>query len=420
MNIKINPMEINGEISAISSKSHVHRLLIGAALAENSCEIYFNKLSKDIEATANCLKAMGAEIIYENNKFKINPIKKIENNVILPCGESGSTLRFLLPVIGALGISGDFKTEGKLSSRPISPLKEELIKKGMIITCNKDIIHGEKQICSGKYILPGNISSQFITGLLFALPLLKNDSKIIITTDVQSQGYIDLTINVLKEFGINIEFKDNTFYIKGNQKYHAPEKIYAEGDWSNSAFWLTMGALSEKGITCNGLNLNSLQGDKAILDILKKFGAHIKIENNTITVKSNKLYGNKFNCSQIPDIAPEIAILGVFAEGKTEVFGAERLRLKECDRIKAICTCLKNLGADIIEKSDGFIINSVKNLKGGKVNSFNDHRIAMMCAISAIKSENPIIIENAEAINKSYPDFYKDYIKLGGKIEKEV
>ncbi len=420
MNIKIIPSKIYGNTEAISSKSHIHRLLIAAALSENSSEIYFNKSSMDIYATKNCLIAMGFRITEENCKFKISPGENINKNLSLPCGESGSTLRFLLPIAGALGINGDFITKGKLAKRPLSPLKEELTDKGMTIFCKDDIIHVENKLSYGEFKLPGNISSQFITGLLFALPLLSNDSKILITTPIESRSYIDLTLAVLKQFDITIEEKENFFYIKGNQKYIAPKKIYAEGDWSNSAFWLTMGAFSEKGISCMGLNPNSLQGDREILDILKKFGADVTIEKNKITVKANKLHGIKINCEQIPDIVPEIAVLGALAYGETIVSGAERLRIKESDRINAICTCLKNLGAHIEEKNDGFIITGREFLNGGKVNSFNDHRIAMMCAVAAVKCKNPVIIENAEAVNKSYPDFYIDYMKLGGKTEKEV
>ena len=419
MNIKIFPSKLSGELPAISSKSHIHRLLIAAALSENSCEIYFNQSSNDIYATKDCLMAMGADIIEYKDKFLVNPIKKNKNNILLPCKESGSTLRFLLPVIGALGIAGDFKTEGNLAMRPLSPLKEELSQNGMSISQRCNIIHTENMLNSGNFILPGNISSQFVTGLLFALPLLSDDSKITITSPMESKSYIGLTLSVLKAFGINIIKIENGFYIKGKQKYIAPNKIYSEGDWSNSAFWLTMGGFSEKGIDCTGINSRSIQGDREILNILKSFGAKVEVYENKITVKQNKLQGIKINCCQTPDIAPEIAVLGALAEGKTVVCGAQRLRIKECDRIKAICLCLENLGADITEKTDGFIINGRNTLRGGVVNSFNDHRIAMMCAVLSSKCENPVIIQNAEAVNKSYPNFFSDFIKLGGKIEKE-
>ena len=419
MNIKIIPKNLYGNIKAISSKSHVHRLLIAAALSENPSCIIAEKVSDDINATVDCLRALGAEIEKSENIFKIYPINKLNKSAFLKCGESGSTLRFMIPLVGALGTEAIFERLGRLSQRPLSPLKEELLKKGQILTdAEKGLLKSTGNLCGGEYFLPGNISSQFITGLLFALPLCKRDSFIHITTKIESQGYINLTLDVLKAFNIEIKNEKDGFFIKGNQRYISPKINNAQGDWSNSGFWLTAGAFSERGITVDGLYLNSLQGDKEILNILKKFGAQVKESKNSVFVKANKLKATNIEASQIPDIVPEVALLGALAEGKTVITGAGRLRIKECDRLEALEKGLGALGANIKQTEDGLVINGVNELKGGKVHSFNDHRIVMIFSVAAIKCKNPVIIENSDAVNKSYPDFFKDYNMLGGHAEE--
>lgn len=419
MNTEIIPEKLHGSIKAISSKSHVHRLLIAAALAENPSSITVERASDDINATADCLIALGADIKKVGNQFKINPIKNKKQCALLKCGESGSTLRFLIPIAGALGVDAVFERLGRLSERPLSPLKEELLKKGQVLKDSEGgFLKTSGKLFGGEYYLPGNVSSQFITGLLFALPLCEKDSFIHITTEVESRGYIDLTLDVLKSFNIDIKSEKDGFSIKGNQKYIAPEENISQGDWSNSGFWLTAGAFSEKGIEVEGLSLNSSQGDKEILNILKKFGAYIEESNGKIFVRESKLRGTFIEASQIPDIVPEVALLGALAEGRTVITGAERLRIKECDRLEALEKGLNALGAKVKQTENGLIIDGVKELNGGKVSSFNDHRMAMLFAVAAVKCKNPVIIENSQAVKKSYPDFFEDFKKLNGRVRE--
>ena len=278
MNAKCTPSEISGTIRAISSKSDAHRILICAALSKNRTRIYCNVMSKDIVATCSCLKSMGTEISVDGDFVTVIP-KEFNKKAEIDCNESGSTLRFLMPVVSALGIDTIINGSGRLPQRPISPLKEEMEKKGVTFhTDNKFPLHLTGQLQSGEYEIQGNISSQFITGLLFALPLLDGDSKIKLIPPVESKSYLDITVSVLKKFGIEIKEKENVYIVKGNQQFISPKEITVQGDWSNASFFLCAGALCEKGVTVTDLDINSPQGDKKILDVLKKMGADVKIK----------------------------------------------------------------------------------------------------------------------------------------------
>lgn len=418
MNIKITSSPLTGEINAIPSKSDAHRNLIAAALSKNKSVINCGLISKDIEATANCLNAMGAKIECIGEKLAVTPIDKsnLPDAAELFPVESGSTFRFLLPICGALGINSSFHLEGRLGSRPITPLSREMEQKGISFSApveNNVKISGKMQ--SGEFVLNGDVSSQFVTGLLFALPLLNIDSKIRLIPPVLSKPYIDMTIDTLKKFGIQITQNENEYIIKGNGEYTAPPKINIDGDWSNAAFFLSAGALTD-GITVKGLNQNSLQGDKKILDLLLQMGAHITKSENSITVKKGSINGINIDAGDIPDIIPIISVVAAAAQGgMTSVTNAKRLRLKECDRLAAMCECLNNVGAAVAEMDDGLVVWSSEKLCGGNVFSFNDHRIVMSMAIASIICKDDVIIKNAEAVEKSYPHFFEDFNKLGGK-----
>lgn len=415
MEMRCTPAILSGKIKAISSKSHAHRVLICSALASEPTKINCNVLSKDITATVECLKMLGAEIKIEENTLFVNP-QKFSEKAEIDCGESGSTLRFLLPVVSALGIDTTINAHGRLPERPLSPLKEELEKKGVVFkTDNKYPLHITGNLQRGEYELAGNVSSQFVSGLLFALPLLDGDSKISLIPPVESKSYIDMTVATLRDFGILIEETENTYIIKGNQKYISPKEITIEGDWSNSAFFLCAGALSKDGVTVSGLNINSTQGDKKILDILKRMGASVEV-NDEITVKKNKLMGTMVNGGDIPDLVPIVSVMGAMCDkGVTHIVNASRLRLKESDRIATTEALLTKVGAAVSETDDGLVIWGENDLIGGRVEGANDHRIVMSAAILSCLCALPVDIVDAEAVNKSYPHFFEDFNSLGGK-----
>lgn len=415
MTVNCTPSDMKGIIRAISSKSHAHRLLICAALSQNETRIRCNVMSKDIAATICCLKAMGTEISVDGDVITVTP-KSFVGKADLDCGESGSTLRFLMPLVSALNIDTTITGHGRLPQRPISPLKEEMEKKGITFhTDNKFPLHLSGQLQSGEYEIQGNISSQFITGLLFALPILHGDSTIRLIPPVESKSYLDITVSVLREFGIEIEEKENLYIIKGEQKYISPKEITVQGDWSNASFFLSAGALSEIGVTVTGLDINSPQGDKKILDVLKNMGAEVTIGDNEITVKKNKLVGIIVDASDIPDLVPIISVVTASCKGETKIINAGRLRIKESDRIKSVVEMINSVGGNAEETHDGIIIHESKDLIGGTVNGYNDHRIVMSASILSILCKENVIITDGKAVEKSYPDFFSDFNKMGGK-----
>lgn len=418
MEVTISPGRLRGTIRMIESKSHVHRLLIAAALGKSNIHIGCIESSADIDATVRCLNALGADIMKTETEYHVNPITLSDTLSFLDCGESGSTLRFLLPVIGSLGKNAEIKLFGRLSERPLSPLWEELIAHGMCLSKpQSDIIRCSGQLSPGTYTIPGNISSQFISGLLFALPFLQGDSVINVTGKLESKSYINMTLDALSSFGIQIKTEGQKFFISGNQCARSSD-IVAEGDWSNAAFWLSAGALNTR-VSCTGLNPFSLQGDRAIVDLLKQFGAIVDIKNSTVSAENAPLTGITIDAEQIPDLVPILAVCATAAIGKTEIIHAERLRIKESDRLATVSTMLHALGADIHETKDGLTINGGRPLIGGvTVSSCNDHRIAMSAAIAATVCEKPVTITNAQAVNKSYPKFWEHFEDLGGIITR--
>lgn len=416
MNIKIIPTPLKGEVEAVSSKSVLHRALIAAALSSEPTIIEYSGLSEDIKATIGCLSALGAQIDTGERQIAVTPISK-PRDCVLDCNESGSTLRFLLPLAPALNINASFTGRGRLPSRPLSPLYEELLKKGCSLTPQGVFplaVSGKLE--SGDYTVAGNVSSQFITGLMLSLPLLKGDSRIFVTPPVESKPYINLTVSVLSNFGIEITEKDNVYLIKGGQKYRSPKIYKAEGDWSNAAFWLCAGALGNK-ITVTSLSRHSCQGDSKILDILSRMGAKVLVAGDKITAAGAPLNTADIDASDIPDLVPVISAVAAFAKGKTRIYNAERLKIKESDRLFAVSSCISALGGKILAVPGGLEIEGGNFLCGGTVDSFGDHRIAMTAAIAATRCREIVVIKNAEAVEKSYPDFFRDYKMLGGVFD---
>jgi len=418
----IKSSKLSGIIHIPPSKSISHRAIISAALAKGISEINNLMMSQDIEATLEGMKAFGAEIKkISDSSLRIrgmhhDPLKSSE----ISCRESGSTLRFLIPIAAAFSQSSMIFTGTKrLGERPLTPYYELFEKQNLSYKTNNGKLPLEIKgsLKSDEFFLPGNISSQFITGLLFALPLLNGDSSLHITSTLESKGYIDLTLDILRHFGIQItNTDDKNFYIQGNQTYVSKD-YQVEGDFSQGAFWIVAGLIGNE-LNIKGLNTHSLQGDKVILDIVAKMGGNLLIESNRILVKPSKTKGIVIDASQCPDLVPILAVLGSVSEGTTEIVNASRLRIKESDRLASTTRELNKLGAEIIEKTDSLIITGKKHLKGGVVDSWNDHRIAMAMAIASIKCSEPVTITGSDSVKKSYPSFWKDFIKLGGELDE--
>ena len=395
MNQNISPSPLRGSIPAIPSKSAAHRLLICAALADSPTEVICHGTSKDIEATRACLAAM-------------------ETGGILPCGESGSTLRFLLPVAEALGLEAEFLMEGRLPQRPLAPLDAQLTGHGARLSRPApDRLRVSGRLTPGDYTLPGNVSSQYISGLLFALPLLDAPSTLTVTGTVESAPYIAMTLDALGQFGVDVAVHNQVYAIPA-RGYRSPGKALVEGDWSNAAFWLCAGALAGPVIV-TGLKPDSLQGDKAVLDILAQFGAKTEQNGEHFTVFPGALQALDIDAAAIPDLVPVLSVVAAAAPGVTRIYNAGRLRLKESDRIRTVCAMLQNLGADAEETADGLLIRGGKPLTGGTVDSANDHRIAMAAAVASVLCQGDVTVTGAEAVNKSYPGFWEDFEKLQKK-----
>ena len=391
---------LSGSIAAIPSKSAAHRALICAALAKGETDIYCPALSKDIEATADCLRALGAKIDYREGSFHVRPIEKPRPMADLNCGESGSTLRFLLPVVCALGCGARIKMGGRLPQRPLSPLWEELERHGARLSHEcEDLLLVGGQLSSGEYRIRADISSQFISGLLFALPLLDGDSSLELEGNIESIGYIRMTERVQRLFGLELPFEGRRYAVARSAAYRSPGGIEVEGDWSNAAFWLTASMLSGGGIELTGLDEDSAQGDRAIIEALAK-------------IRSG---GAVIDAKDIPDLVPVLAVAAAGSAGRTEFINAGRLRIKESDRIASVYRMIGALGGHCEELAEGLIVEGSGKLRGGVVDGENDHRIVMSAAVAAIICSEPVTVLGAQASAKSYPGFFEDYRMLGGK-----
>lgn len=397
MDITIQPGKLRGTIRAIPSKSQAHRLLICAAFADKPTQLICPQTNQDIEATADCLRALGADICRTDNGYLVTPIKKLPASAILNCCESGSTLRFMLPIAGALGVKTTFQTAGRLSSRPLSPLWEEMERMGCALSRpNSDTIACAGKLNAGKYRIDGSVSSQFISGLLFATALLSGKSTLEITGKIESAPYIQMTQQALSAFGVPM-LGDQ---ISGAFPFHSPGIADVEGDWSNAAFFLTAAAMGST-LTVEGLNEVSAQGDRAIVSALNSLSENITI-----------------SAADIPDLVP---ILSVAAAAKCgAVFtNIRRLRLKESDRVASVIAMLNALGIRAEATEDTLTVYPGQ-IQGGIVDSCNDHRIAMSAAIAATVATAPVTILGAQCVAKSYPSFWEEYSRLGGNYEQYI
>ena len=382
MDISIHPRLLRGEVHIPPSKSMAHRLLFCAALSDNATQLVCPETNRDIEATVECLNALGANIIRTDSGYTVFPISGIPETAQLPCGESGTTLRFLLPIVGALGIDATFQMEGRLPYRPLAPLWEEMERMGCTL-CRptENTIRCTGKLRPGAYSIDGSVSSQFISGLLFASSLLPGGT-LKITGKAESAPYIAMTQAVMEQFH--------------TPHYHSPGRITVEGDWSNAAFWVAAAHCGNDGICISDIDNDSLQGDRAILDILPPL------------IKSCPT----ISASDIPDLIPILSVAAALNHGAVFT-NIGRLRLKESDRVASILAMLQALGGQAEATEDTLTVFGT-GLTGGIVDSFSDHRIAMSAAIAATVCKDPVTILGAECVNKSYPKFWEAYARLGG------
>lgn len=419
-NVNIQPSALNGTVVIPPSKSDVHRAIICAALSRGKCKIAPVALSEDIKATIGCFETLGAKIDIKDDVLSIDGSNLFNKNEYdLFCNESGSLLRFIIPVVCAYGKKALFTGAGRLPERPLGVYLDCLPKAGIKCTTKGGLpLEVEGQLQPGIFEIPGDVSSQFITGLLFALPLLKADSKIVLTSPLESRAYVDITTNCMQKFGVEVQSTDYGYFVKGNQQYK-PIDYATEGDWSNAAFFMTAAAL-KGNITVKGVSSDSPQGDKQIAQILRRFGADVQLKRNSVTVKKASLKAIDIDARQIPDLVPILTVCAAFADGTTHITGAERLRIKESDRLSAIADALTGLGAKVEEKPDGLVITGVKSLTGGKVEGVNDHRIVMSMSVAALMANGTVTITDRESINKSYPGYFEEYNRLGGKSDVDL
>lgn len=417
--VKIIPTKLKGVVQVPPSKSLAHRAIICASLAKGVSRIDNIEYSKDIQATIKAMKSLGTIIEeFENYLIIDGTTTFTKQNSEIDCEESGSTLRFMVPISIVEENKVHFVGRGNLGKRPLDTFYEIFERQNIGYMYKKDVLdlYVIGKLKPDHYIIPGNISSQFITGLLFALPLLKGDSIIEITSTLESKGYIDLTLQMLSQYGIKIINNDyKSFVVMGNQEYQAHD-YRVEADFSQAAFYLVAGAIGND-VVLTDLNLNSLQGDKATLSILEAMGAKINVVSDGIKVTGENLSATQVDASQCPDVIPVVSVALALAQGKSEVINAKRLRIKECDRIIATSSQLNELGGSVVELSDSMTIRGVSEFVGGNCSSFADHRIAMMLAIATTRCNQSVIIDNMECVEKSYPSFWEDYQSLGGIID---
>ena len=393
MDITLFPTPLRGEITPIPSKSQAHRLLILAAFADSPTELLCSETNRDIEATVDCLNSLGADIHRTDSCYTVRPVKALPKKAVLNCCESGSTLRFLLPVAGALGVDTTFLLEGRLPQRPLSPMWEEMERMGCSLSRpTANTIHCVGKLRPGHYTIDGGVSSQYITGFLLALSLPDFPSTLEITGKLESAPYVELTKDALRRFGANPEHP-------GLHKLHSPGTLTVEADWSNAAFFLAANTLGSQ-LSIQGLNPDSAQGDRAAARLLPK------LAQEAVTI----------DASDIPDLVPILSVAAACLHGAAFT-NIRRLRLKESDRVASVIAMLKALGGRA-EADDNTLRVLGTGLVGGTVDSVNDHRIAMSAAIAAIRCTEPVTILGAQCVRKSYPKFFDEYRRLGGRYEQ--
>lgn len=419
MTLTITPAKLKGSVTPPPSKSQAHRLLIAAALAQGESVIRNVAYSQDMDATLRCLAELGAEFDRAGDTVTVHGMganaRSADRRMALPrldCGESGSTLRFLIPIALAVRGGGIFTGRGRLMERPQKPYFDLFDQKNIFYEQKDGVLTVQGQLLPGEYRLPGNVSSQFFTGLLFALPLLDGPSAILPTTELESEGYVQMTLQAMAQFGVELPATLSLppqYHPQGNQTY-VPAEATVEADWSQAGFWYAAKFLGHD-VEIEGLNPNSCQGDSVIDDQFEEMGLRL-----------GDVGALELDVSGCPDLVPPLAAMAALRAGETtRLVNAARLRLKESDRLASVTAVLRALGADVEEGEDFLVIHGKERLKGGAtVDSFNDHRIAMMTAIAATRCQEPITLTGAESVDKSYPSFWEEYQRLGGQVKEET
>ena len=406
MNIRIRPVPLHGAVTPPPSKSQAHRLILCAALAEGRSIIRNLAFSQDIRATLGCVSALGASWTeQESGVIAVDGIGGREYSGALPhldCGESGSTLRFLIPIALAVAGGAEFTGRGRLMQRPQKPYFDLFDQMGIKYEQKDDTLRVEGRLRAGEYRMAGNVSSQFFTGLLYALPLLEGQSQIIPTTALESEDYIRMTIQAQKLAGLSVEELPGGGYAVQGQRYR-PMDVAVEADWSQAGFWYAAKNLGSDLTVC-GMDEQSLQGDRRIAE----FAALLGREGD-----------REIDVSQCPDLVPPLAAMAALRKGDCRITGAARLRIKESDRLSAVTAALNAMGARVEEFPEELLIHGVGSLKGGAIiDCCNDHRIAMMCAVAATRAKGgETVLQGAECVRKSYPDFWQVYRALGGDFD---
>lgn len=412
MIVKLWPGRMAGTLRAVPSKSEAHRLLIASALSDGETRLVCDQLSEDIKRTAEGLAAMGVRISHDGSAYSVSP-GQWQGRPVIDCGESGASYRFLLPVACALGLDATFLLRGRLPQRPMAPLYDVLEGQGIEIRGKgTDRVSVKGRLLSGVWRVPGHISSQFVSGLMLAAPLTGGDCEIQLTSPLQSQGYVGMTMDALRVYGVDVIWQGDSVRIPGGQRYRSPGELMVSGDWSNAAMFLCAAAATGSQIGISGLKPDSLQGDRGIIDMLRDMGADIRLEGGVYQVFPAHLKGMTVDISHTPDLAPALAVAALGAAGKTLLRPTDRLRLKESDRAESIADTLIDLGADVNAEGDTLTIKGAA-LQGGSVDGQGDHRIVMMAAMAALMSAEPVTIKGAEAVKKSYPHFFDDLATLG-------
>jgi 3-phosphoshikimate 1-carboxyvinyltransferase len=415
-----NTDHLEGAVSAPPSKAYTHRMLIAASLSNGTSKISNPLVSDDTQATLEAVKALGTETEIHETHWTIHGQETLRTpSQPIDCRESGSTLRFMIPVAALAPGSSTLLFGESFEQRPVAPLLASLRELGVESEVQRD---GSVMVCGGgirggKTSIRGDISSQFISGLLFASPRAKEDTEISVTTKLESKGYVEMTLEVLVKHGLEGAVNDDLscLWIPSNQSY-VPCDHMVPGDFSSAAFLLAAAAVTSSHVTVKNLDYRTCQGDRAIVEVLEEMGASVKIGDDSVEVEGGQLVGVDIDAKDIPDLVPVCAVLGCYAEGRTEIYNAKRLRYKESDRLDSVSTELKKMGADITVNEDGLTINGGSKLQGATVDPHNDHRIAMACAVAALGAKGKTKIQNVECINKSYPQFFSDLRLLGANV----
>ena len=416
--ITIEPGRLNGIVDAPPSKSDSHRAILLSALSRGKSVIGPVMRSDDVNATLNAVRSLGVDLTLGPKRLTINGGLHALSAPLIDCKESGSTLRFLLPVVLAAGMGARFVGRGRLGQRPMEPYERICHTQRLTYELRDGLTLDLKvggQLKPGRFELPGNVSSQFVSGLLMALPLLDGESKIVLTGALESRGYVDMTLSTMRAFGVDIQWSGNTLAIPSNARYRSCDYCVS-GDYSQAAVFLCAAALGHD-VRVRGLSPVSTQPDQAVLTHLMRMGASVREQGGETSVSATELNGTTIDVSQCPDIAPILALTAALAQGTTRIVNGERLRLKESDRIESTCRTLNALGAQLEPTADGMVIEGVPALRGGvAIDCANDHRIAMMLAIAALHADGPVLLTGVECLKKSYPEFLDDFAELGGVI----